>query len=437
MITPWASGDVRQFLGPASSLWSQVPLVPVPPTHDPAAPLRYALENLLLRTSTCVTGLGKDTDMGRGISVWAAAAAGPAGAMPLNPAATSDQRLSLAGTDVDNKTENEDDTAKESSAGNSPKGPLPHTFAHGPPLRSLSATGAARAAALAARAAAEGWLVDPSHVEIGAELPGGTFGSAYRGRWRGTDVVVKSVRVTNEQELGSFLRELECHEALRSHDSVLPFVGAAVCADAGRFWAVSEYMPGGNLADLLRRHRNAPAWVKGRWPLSQRLQIALEVATALAALQVGPRPILHRDVKPSNVLIDAEGRARLADFGLSRREWAEGEAGMTGETGTYIYMAPEVMRHEQYDGRADVWSFGVMLAELITTQTPYSWAYMTPVQIALAVADGKLWPALPSHVPPRLSALVTACCRPAPDQRSTFDHIVRELASAVEAEQQR
>jgi serine/threonine protein kinase len=47
--------------------------------------------------------------------------------------------------------------------------------------------------------------------------------------------------------------------------------------DAGRFWAVSEYMPGGNLADLLRRHRNAPAWVKGRWPLSQRLQIALEV----------------------------------------------------------------------------------------------------------------------------------------------------------------
>lgn len=71
-----------------------------------------------------------------------------------------------------------------------------------------------------------------------------------------------------------------------------------------------------------------------------------QVASALAALEACDPPILHRDVKPSNVLIDGAGRARLADFGLSRRRPADGETEgvLTGETGTYLYMSPEIMR---------------------------------------------------------------------------------------------
>jgi serine/threonine protein kinase len=81
------------------------------------------------------------------------------------------------------------------------------------------------------------------------------------------------------------------------------------------------------------------------WLLSERLDRALEVATALAALSACEPPVLHRDVKPSNVLIDGAGRARLGDFGLARRApKSEMEGALTGETGTYLYMAPEIMR---------------------------------------------------------------------------------------------
>ncbi|KAF5827899.1 kinase-like domain-containing protein, partial [Dunaliella salina] len=88
----------------------------------------------------------------------------------------------------------------------------------------------------------------------------------------------------------------------------------------------------------------------------------------MEALESLQPPILHRDLKPSNVFIDGAGHARVADLGLSRRLLPEIQAELTGETGTYLYMAPEVMRHEVYSSKADVWSWGVLLVEALTLQ---------------------------------------------------------------------
>lgn len=77
------------------------------------------------------------------------------------------------------------------------------------------------------------------------------------------------------------------------------------------------------------------------WPVTTPQK---QVANGLLALESCSPPIIHRDVKPSNVLIDAGGFARIADFGLSRQFLAREMAEFTGETGTYLYMAPEMMR---------------------------------------------------------------------------------------------
>ncbi|KAI8468611.1 MAG: kinase-like domain-containing protein [Monoraphidium minutum] len=227
-----------------------------------------------------------------------------------------------------------------------------------------------------------------------------------------------------------FRREVEALSRLR-HPNVVPFIGA-VMEGPDRCWVVTEFMPGGSLAARLNRVRGGSAWAKDAWPLSQRLQMGLEVARALASLEASPSPILHRDVKPSNVLIDGGGRARLGDFGLARPAPGEGEgAALTGETGTYLYMAPEVMRHEAYGGAADVWSFGVMLAELATTQLPYSHAFLTPAQIALAVSAGRLRPALPDYMPAPLAALVAACTEFEAGARPAFAEVAARLTAVV------
>jgi serine/threonine-protein kinase TNNI3K len=159
--------------------------------------------------------------------------------------------------------------------------------------------------------------------------------------------------------------------------------------------------------------------------------MAAGVARGMAALAASDPPLLHRDLKPSNILIDGGGQPRVADFGLAR--WlAPGDgATLTGETGTYQYMAPEVFRHEAYGPPADVWSFGCVLVEIMAQALPYGDALLTPVQVATAVAADQLRPGLPAggcgDVPPGVASLIAACTDPEPALRPSFAEVAATL----------
>lgn len=89
--------------------------------------------------------------------------------------------------------------------------------------------------------------------------------------------------------------------------------------------------------------------------------------------------IMHRDLKSGNVLLDTHGTVKISDFGLSCvLEIGKSSSDLTAETGTYRWMAPEVIRHEPYSTKADVYSFGVVLWEMITKDQPFRG--MTPIQ---------------------------------------------------------
>jgi serine/threonine protein kinase len=112
-----------------------------------------------------------------------------------------------------------------------------------------------------------------------------------------------------------------------------------------------------------------------------QVQFGIQVVSALAYLHQRTPSIVHRDIKSSNILLDSSGKCKVSDFGMATYHRAD----LTAETGSYRWMAPEVMKHEPYDAKSDVYSFGVVLWELMTNDIPFR--EYTPLQAAFAVAE--------------------------------------------------
>jgi mitogen-activated protein kinase kinase kinase 9 len=136
-------------------------------------------------------------------------------------------------------------------------------------------------------------------------------------------------------------------EALR-HPNIVMFLGA--CTKPPHFAIVLEYCEGGTIWALLQKQSQELSW-------EERRDLALDVARGMNYLHERTIPILHRDLKSLNLLLDHKRRVKLADFG-----WTKGlQNYMTGKIGTYQWMAPEVISAYQYTEKADVFSFGIIL----------------------------------------------------------------------------
>ncbi|KAJ0025548.1 hypothetical protein Pint_07953 [Pistacia integerrima] len=187
-------------------------------------------------------------------------------------------------------------------------------------------------------------------------------------------------------------------------------------------FSLVEYMPGGSLYDYLHKNHNV-------LKLSQLLRFAIDVCKGMEYLH--QNNIIHRDLKTANLLMDTQKVIKVADFGVARFQSQGGV--MTAETGTYRWMAPEVclfnvINHQQYDQKADVFSFAIVLWELVTAKVPYD--NMTPLQAALGVRQG-LRPDLPENAHPKLLDLMQRCWEGVPNKRPSFSDIELELEALV------
>ena len=198
----------------------------------------------------------------------------------------------------------------------------------------------------------------------------------------------------NEHFRERFLSESELAASI-DHPNILPIYGAGEIA--GQLYIAMRYVDGTDLKQLLRR--------EGTLDPEGALAIVGQVAAALDAAHA--RGLVHRDVKPSNVLLNLEGHAYLADFGLSRRTTEETEG--TGLVGTIDYVAPEQIRGEPVDGRVDLYALGCLLCECLTGEPPFK----RDSEAAIIFAHLEEEP--PS--PPGLEIVVARALAKAPEER--------------------
>ncbi|KAB2057662.1 hypothetical protein ES319_A11G182700v1 [Gossypium barbadense] len=264
------------------------------------------------------------------------------------------------------------------------------------------------------------WEIDARQLKIENRIASGSYADLYRGTYCSQEVAIKVLKpeqITREM-LREFSQEVYIMRKIR-HKNVVQLIGA--CTRSPNLCIVTEFMARGSIYDYLHKQR-------GVFKLPSLLKVAVDVSKGMNYLH--QNNIIHRDLKTANLLMDENQVVKVADFGVARVQSQSGV--MTAETGTYRWMAPEVIEHKPYDHKADVFSFGISLWEILTGELPYG--LLTPLQAAVAVVQKNLRPTIPKHTHPRLRELLERCWLQDPSQRPNFSEIIdilKQIAKEV------
>jgi serine/threonine-protein kinase len=258
-------------------------------------------------------------------------------------------------------------------------------------------------------------------LQLGPLLGQGGFAAVFRARdpFLERDVAIKVLDPS--LAVDASLEEQFLHEArtiaAAEHPHIVPLYSAT--STAGLLYLVMRLLPGQSLADRI---------AEGKLPAAEAVRIALECARALAAAHaVG---VVHRDIKPGNILLDANGNATVTDFGIALVTSRPARELLGSTTGTPHYMSPEQSLGEQVDGRSDVYALGIVLYEMLTGTCPFLGRNATEVIAKHISAPIPKLSEREPEAPAALVRLVDRMLAKDPGGRPTAAELVKELTAA-------
>ena len=256
----------------------------------------------------------------------------------------------------------------------------------------------------------------------------GGMGSVSLGEWQGKQVALKKIKFNyNEKNnnflLKKFINEINIISSMR-HPNILLYMGTTV--DEDNYYMITEYLPKGSLYEYLH--------IKKKFLTDkQKIKIAFQIAIAIQYIH--SRNILHCDLKSSNVLLDQNFKIKLSDFGLSYF-LSEVPKGMA--FGTFHWMAPEILNDGKYEITADIFSYGMILWELLTNSTPYYNVFKNSLlnketlkkYIDKKFANHEEIAPIPKDGNIVLRYIASECLKYKPEDRLNLDNIIKILSKA-------
>uniref|UniRef100_A0A3P9MHF2 Mitogen-activated protein kinase kinase kinase 12 n=1 Tax=Oryzias latipes TaxID=8090 RepID=A0A3P9MHF2_ORYLA len=249
----------------------------------------------------------------------------------------------------------------------------------------------------------EGWEVPFEEISDLQWVGSGAQGAVFLGKLHGQEVAVKKVRNIKETDI-KHLRKLK-------HPNIITFKG--ICTQAPCYCIIMEYCAQGQLYEVLRAGRKITPSLLMDW--------AMGIAGGMNYLHL--HKIIHRDLKSPNMLITYDDAVKISDFGTSK-ELSDKSTKMSF-AGTVAWMAPEVIRNEPVSEKVDIWSFGVVLWEMLTGEVPYK--DVDSSAIIWGVGNNSLQLPVPDSCPDSFKLLLRQCWNCKPRNRPSFRQILLHL----------
>uniref|UniRef100_A0A3Q4GE25 Mitogen-activated protein kinase kinase kinase 12 n=1 Tax=Neolamprologus brichardi TaxID=32507 RepID=A0A3Q4GE25_NEOBR len=249
----------------------------------------------------------------------------------------------------------------------------------------------------------EEWEVPFEEISDLQWVGSGAQGAVFLGRLHGQEVAVKKVRNIKETDI-KHLRKLK-------HPNIITFRG--ICTQAPCYCIIMEYCAQGQLYEVLRAGRKITPSLLMDW--------AMGIAGGMNYLHL--HKIIHRDLKSPNILITYDDAVKISDFGTSKE--LNDKSTKMSFAGTVAWMAPEVIRNEPVSEKVDIWSFGVVLWEMLTGEVPYK--DVDSSAIIWGVGNNSLQLPVPDSCPESFKLLLRQCWNCKPRNRPSFRQILLHL----------
>jgi serine/threonine protein kinase/2',3'-cyclic-nucleotide 2'-phosphodiesterase (5'-nucleotidase family) len=256
------------------------------------------------------------------------------------------------------------------------------------------------------------WIINHEHIIMHKVIGEGSYGTVSKGTYKGQEVAIKRFMVSGkvgDDSLCKMRREAAILYNL-DHTNVVKMLGLVMSERL----IVMELVKKGSLKDVLLDHSIKLPW---------NLRIFLLKGAAMGLKYLHDNDIVHRDVKSSNLLVDEYWNVKVADFGFATM--IKEQATMT-KCGTPAWSAPEVLLNKKYNEKADVYSFGIVMWEVLTRSTPYP--NKNPFNLGIDVIKGER-PYIPHDTDARFAEFIQRCWSEKPKERPSMEKIIMFLNS--------